>query len=373
MDRKIILILFVISSLQAIAQKSLKSEIENIFNLLEENNTPFSGSLMLMKEGEKILTVHKGYANYEYKISFNDSIRFRIASLSKQFTAMLIMQLHEAGKINIKHNLGQYFQEFNRGEASKVTIHQLLTHTSGIEPNPGPYMWSHVVSNYKWDFKNNKAIESFSSQEFLDSISQQPLHFVPGTKYQYNNAAYEILALIIEKTTGMSYEKALESMILKPLLMKNTMVETMDALIPNKAYNYEYANGKTIQPTTRFRNLYPVKASAGIVSTVEDLALWVKAIYFKSDLISKASKEIYFTPNLKNYAFGVMNDKTYKLTNKKEINLIWHTGQISGVQTCILYLPEKEIAAIWLSNIGFSFPTNSFVKRLVSSLYEHFK
>jgi len=297
-----------------------------------------NGAVLVAREGKVIFKKGYGYANFEWDIPNATDTKFRLASVTKQFTAMLILQLSENGKLKLDGKISDYLPDYPKANGSRITIYQLLTHTSG-------------VPNYTSlpDFFQRHARNPYSPKDFLPVFSELPLEFEPGTAYKYSNSGYFILGVIIEQLTGMSYAKALQEYIFKPLHMEQSGYDLSAPLIKKRAAGYRktidgYANAPYLDMSLPF-------SAGALYSTVEDLYLWDQALY-KDQLLSAAGKAIYFTPYRDSYACGWVR-KPFTLGNTKDtVSAIWHNGSINGFSTIIVRIPESKDLVVLLNNTG---------------------
>jgi CubicO group peptidase (beta-lactamase class C family) len=187
----------------------------------------FQGSVLVADHGKVIYRKAVGLANAEWNVPNTVDTKFRIGSITKQFTAMLILQLLDEGKLRLDGTLGDYLPEYPEGPGRAVTIHQLLTHSSGIPS---------YTSNPK--FFPEESRNPATPTEFIKRFWSLPLDFEPGTRFQYNNSGYFLLGVIIERLTGLSYPDALQQRILTPLGLRNTGYDWSTPLMPRRAGAY---------------------------------------------------------------------------------------------------------------------------------------
>src|SRR4026209_1556284 len=203
---------FVISAAGLAAQTAAQKakNIDEVMALASKYQT-FNGAVLVAENGKVIYRKGLGLANMEWNIPNTPETRFRLGSITKQFTATLILQLVEQGKIKLDGKLSDYLPDYRKDVGEKVTIHQLLNHTSGIPSYTGlPGFFNEVSRNpYKVD-------------EFVKQYASKDLEFEPGSKFSYNNSGYLLLGAIIEKVTGKPYEQVLKEKIFEPLGMKNS-------------------------------------------------------------------------------------------------------------------------------------------------------
>jgi CubicO group peptidase (beta-lactamase class C family) len=353
--KKILLIL--IASLLCISKISFSQDkAEKIDDLLKRYNEYglFNGSALVTENGKVIFKKGYGYANMEWKVPNTPDTKFRIGSISKQFTATIIMQLVEEGKIKLNGKLTDYLPNYRKDTGDKVTIHELLNHTSGILPYTSmPNVWSDSLRNH---YDQDYMIKHFHSGD---------LQFEPGTQFAYNNTGYYLLGAIAEKVTGKKLGQLLKERILTQLGMTNTASEDDEIVVDKKASGY-LKFGKSYRLEPYF--FMPNALGAGqMYSTVEDMLKWDQALY-TNKILSKESKEKMFTPYLANYGYGwgIATD-TIKGTN--EITKVTqHSGGINGFNTLFIrLLKNKQMIAIF-SNAGNA-PLNEMAGEIINILY----
>ncbi|MCB0726816.1 MAG: serine hydrolase [Ignavibacteriae bacterium] len=294
----------------------------------------FNGSILVSENGKVILSKGYGLAEMEWKIPNTSDTKFRLASVSKQFTAMLIMQLVEKGQISLDGKISDYLPYYRKDIGEKVTVQQLLTHTSGIY-------------NYTNDpeVMQNRVRDNMSVEELVVNLCSKELDFEPGTKYNYSNSGYVILGAIIEEVTGKKYEDVLKENIFIPLKMTNSGYDHNSEIIENRASGYD----KTMEGFIHSRYIdMSIPFSAGaLYSTVNDMFLWDQALY-TDKLVSKETLQQIFTPHLEDYGFG-WHISDVEIGNLKK-NLITHSGGIFGFNTIIMRFPEDNSCIVILNN-----------------------
>ena len=298
----------------------------------------FNGSALVAENGKVIYKGAFGMANMEWSIPNTPETKFRLGSITKQFTATLVLQLVEQGKIKIDGKLSDYLPNYRKDIGDKVTIHHLLTHTSGIPSYTG-------LPNFRAEVSRNP----YKVDEFLKKYASGDLEFEPGSKYAYNNSGYFLLGAIIEKVTGKPYEQVLKENILDPVGMKNTGYDHHDTILMRRAAGYAktpdgYANAPYLDMSIPY-------AAGSMYSTVEDLYLWDQALY-TDKLLSSKSKELMYTPFLEKYAYGwVVRDASFK-QGDQPVQEIEHGGGINGFATVITRFPNSKDLIVLLDNTG---------------------
>ncbi|HVV53888.1 MAG TPA: serine hydrolase [Mucilaginibacter sp.] len=292
----------------------------------------FNGSVLIARKGNIILQKGYGYKNYANKTLNDVSSIFQIASLTKSFTAAVILKLQEEGKLSVYDKLSKYFPE-QRG-ADEITIQNLLNHTSGIY-------------NYTDDIgPEDSSIVSHpvSKQRVLDVFEKKPLLFKPGSKFSYCNSEYYLLGMIIEKLTGNSYENAVRKLIFEPLGMTHSGFDFINLKDTAKTSGYVTISAGKYTPGIHWDSTVTYAAGA-IYSTAGDLYKWAKAIAAKQILSPNSWKQA-FTPRLDNYGYGWWIDSAF---NRK---YIYHSGGLPGFMSYFAYYPHDDVTIILLANYG---------------------
>jgi CubicO group peptidase (beta-lactamase class C family) len=283
-------------------------------------------------------------ANYEYSVPNKPDTKFHLGSITKQFTSMAVMQLSEKGLLDVKDPLSKYIPDYPNG--SKITIHQLLTHTSGIPDyiNDDDTFWNismyyHSIDSIIARFKNKK------------------LEFKPGSKYGYSNSGYVLLAYIIEKVSGMPYESYMEKSIFAPLGMKDTGYDFCKPLVKDRASGYSLSSGRLVNAD--FIDSSNLKGADGLYSTAEDLHKWDSALYTEK-LVSRETLNKIFTPYppAENYGYGwIIEGSTMR-----------HTGKMNGFYNYIGRDAKDRSVVIILSNFSRT-PIDTMRKDLTAILH----
>ena len=311
---------------------------------------PFSGSVLLAKNGQVVASKGFGLANQEYDVPNTPQTKFRIGSITKQFTAIAVMILQERGKLNVQDPICKYLADCPESWQS-ITLHQLLTHTSGI-PN------FVTLPEYK-----EIAMQPSAPDEIIQKFKNKPLDFKPGEKFNYSNSGYIVLGRIIEKASGEKYKDFLRKNIFEPLKMNNTGYDHYQAVLKNRAEGYVWRNGFS---RDRYIDMSVPYAAGGLYSTVEDLFLWDQALY-TDKLISKKSLAAIFTPVKENYGYGWLMGSLFNHQNES------HSGSIEGFKSIIARYPNEKASVIILSNIGnvnLSGMTRDFAAMVFGEKYE---
>jgi CubicO group peptidase (beta-lactamase class C family) len=287
---------------------------------------------------EKGVILKKGYgsANFEWQVPNTPDTKFRIGSITKQFTAMVIMQLVAEGKLKLDDKLTTHLPDYRKDTGDRITIAQLLNHTSGIPSYtslPG--------------FFQNESRNPYKVADFVKKFCSGDLEFEPGTKWAYNNSGYFLLGAIVEKLTGQTYAQALQQRIFDPLGMKNTGYDVSATVLPKRASGYEYKpDGYVNAPYLDMSLPY---AAGSLYSTVEDLYLWDRALYLDK-LLPAPLKQQMFTPGMNQYAYGWFVNPIKLDDGKTELATISHGGGINGFNTLLIRAPERKEVVVLFDN-----------------------
>jgi CubicO group peptidase (beta-lactamase class C family) len=294
----------------------------------------FTGSVLVAREGKVVFSKGYGMANLEFDIPNTPNTKFRLGSVTKQFTAASILLLQERGKLNVQDPICKYVENCPK-TWEPVTVHHLLTHTSGIH--------SYTDAGSPEAFRL-MSLQNVTPAGFVDSFKSKPLDFAVGEKYQYNNSGYFILGHIIEKLSGQSYEAFLQENIFTPLKMMNTGYDTHDRILKLRATGYEERNGKPINSS--YMDMSVPYAAGSLYSTVEDLFAWNEAL-FADKLLTAKSRAAMMTPDKNNYAYGLAVNQQHQRQR------VAHGGGINGFNTFLARFPAEKITIVALRNANF--------------------
>ncbi|HJR06891.1 MAG TPA: serine hydrolase [Pyrinomonadaceae bacterium] len=342
-------------TLQATAFAQDKTARINEYMTRANQFRQFNGAVLVAENGKVIYKKGLGLANMEWNVANDVDTKFRLGSITKQFTSMLVLQLVEQGKIKLDGKLSDYLPDYRKDVGDKVTIHHLLTHTSGIPSYTGLPRFIEDMSR-----------DPYTVTDFVKKYTSGDLEFEPGAKFKYNNSGYFLLGAIIEKVTGKPYEQVLKENILDPLGMRNTGYDHYDAILPKRAAGYQKTpTGYTNAPYLDMSIPY---AAGSLYSTVEDLYLWDQALY-TDKLIPAKSKELMFTPFLDNYAYGWGITKVTLGQSKETVNAVQHSGGINGFNTLIVRYPAQKNLIVLLDNTSQGANLERISRDLTSILY----
>jgi CubicO group peptidase (beta-lactamase class C family) len=287
----------------------------------------FRGNVFAERNGQTALEKSYGFAVEGWKIPNTAQTRFEIASLSKQFTAAAVLQLADAGKLSLDDPVGKYYKDAPRSWQA-ITIHQLLTHTSGIPNNE--------IKDY------SKGIASpYTLDELIQTFRDRPLAFPPGTKWAYTNTEYYLLAYIIERVSGEEYGAYLTDHIFEPLKMIHSGFASTLAIVPNAAEGYTFEDGH-LRHRDYFDRSLEIGAG-GIYTTVEDLAVWNRALD-SPGFLSRRSLDLMFTAHPPgHYGYGWFVDSAPQ-------RRIYHEGGDPGFAAFEARYPDQHLLIVVLSN-----------------------
>jgi CubicO group peptidase (beta-lactamase class C family) len=340
-----------------VTEKKAK-EIEDIMDRIYENDQVF-GTILVAVEGEIIFEKAYGFANLEWNIPNTIDTKYRIASVTKPFTTILILQLIEQGKIKLDGKLTDYLPDFPAEKGKNITIHQLLTHTSGI------------ISEWKLSDLEDKERLYYSRERLFNEIAKQDIAFKPGERRGYSNFGYALLAMVAERVSGKSYNDLLQEKICIPAGMKNTIPDIAVPLINTRAsgYQFDYFTG---YENAALIDMSFVVGYGHLLSAVEDLHLFDQALY-TDKLLSEKSKELFFD---RKGQFGWEYVKFKYGKNDKEIECNQYNGSINGFGSHIQRIAKDKVFICILRNmkergnkIVIKYP-NFMASRIVSILYD---
>lgn len=297
----------------------------------------FNGTALVAMHGKVVYERAFGSADFEWMVPNDVQTKFEIGSMTKQFTSLLVLQLVNERRLRLDGHISEYLPFYRPDTGKRVTVHQLLSHTSGI-PNfltlPG--------------FLDGPASRMhYSTEEFVRKFCSRDLHFDPGSKFEYSNSGYFILGAILERVTGQSYEALLRERIFDPLGMKDSGYAHTDTVIPHRARGYERAAGSA--SNARFYDMSIPFSAGALYSTVGDLYKWDQALY-TDRLLPAACRELLFRPNLESYGYGwaLLVPKERQPFAGEPIPM--HGGAIFGFQSLIQRMPRERDLIVLLDN-----------------------
>nr|WP_315026840.1 serine hydrolase domain-containing protein [uncultured Chryseobacterium sp.] len=320
--------------------KGLEKKIDSLIQTEFGNKNEPGGVFLISKNGKVLYRKAFGKANLELNINMAPENVFQIGSMTKQFTAASILLLEQQGKLNIDDPVSKYIKDYPNGE--KITIHHLLTHTSGIK-----------------DFTKMKSLPSIAQKEMkpevmVDFFKNEPVDFSPGEKFDYNNSGYVVLGYIMELVSGESYENFIKTNIFDKAGMSDSYYASDRKIIPKRAYGYHkkehgFVNKTIISFSVPF-------SSGSLMSTADDMLKWQETLNQNKILNNKETQKAF-----QKYKLNKGEEFTYGYGwHLKEINGApdrEHGGSIFGFKSMGVYIPGEDIYVIGLSNCDCHSPT----------------
>jgi CubicO group peptidase (beta-lactamase class C family) len=309
--------------------------VDALFHDYDRPDVP-GASVMVIRNGKVLLAKSYGMADLENKVPSAPDVNYRLASVTKQFTAMAIMMLVDAGKMSFDDPITKFFPEFP-AYGKRITVRHLLNHTSGL-------------IDYEDMIPQGTTLPVLDINALRLLQVQDHTYFPPGSQFRYSNTGYAFLALIVEKVSGQTFAAFLRDKIFQPLGMKQSLAyESGISAVSNRAYGYtEQKKGgysKTDQSLTS-----SVLGDGGVYSSINDLYKWDQSLY-TTKLVSKKILAEAFTPGKSTlhekdlrYGFG------WFISEYRGLRKIWHYGSTVGFSTRLERFPDKKFTVIILSN-----------------------
>jgi CubicO group peptidase (beta-lactamase class C family) len=319
----------------------------------------FNGSVLVADHGKVIYRKGFGWANAEWRVPNTPDTKFRIGSITKQFTSMLILQLAEEGKLRLDGTIGEYLPDYPEGPGRAITIQQLLTHTSGLHNYTAIPRFFRELSR-----------DPYQATDFLPIFDSLPLDFEPGSQWRYSNSGYFVLGVIIERVGGKPYDLALRQRILDPLGLKDTGYDWNAPVIGRRAEGY--TRGFDGDEHAAYLDMSTPFSAGGLYSTVEDLYRWDQALAARK-LLSPASYARYLAPQVtvgpgRQYGYGWVFTRFERGPGRDSALVIRHDGGINGFSSVNFMIPEDGIAIIWLDNTNQDPQLQEGIARLLYGL-----
>lgn len=338
------LIAFIIFSnlLHPVAAQNLESKIDSLLlNVFKDKNGP-GGEFLVAKAGKPIYQKSFGKANLELDVNLTSENIFQIGSMTKQFTAISVLILEEKGKLNVNDPVSKYIYDYPMGD--KITLHHLLTHTSGIK--------DFTKMKSLWDIRQKE----MTPKMIVDFFKNEPIDFLPGEKFDYNNSGYVLLGYIIEIVSGESYESFVQKNIFDKAGMTKSFYASDRKIIPKRAYGYQnkesgYVNKTQISFSIPF-------SSGSLMSTVNDMLKWQNALN-KNLLVNSKTTEKAFTKYKLNNGEKLNYGYGWHLKDMNNTQTRQHGGSIFGFKSMGVYIPSEDIYVIGLSNCDCNSPTQA--------------
>ena len=323
-----------------VSAQSFETKIDSLIQIeFKDKNGP-GGVFMVAKNGKAIYQKAFGKANLELDVDLTPENVFQIGSMTKQFTAIAVLMLEEQGKLYVQNPITKYIPDYPSGD--KITVHHLLTHTSGIK-----------------DFTKMKSLKDIAQKEMtpkmlVDFFKNEPVDFAPGEKFEYNNSGYVLLGYLIELVSGGSYEDFINENIFKKLGMNQSLYATDRQIISKRAFGYHkkeygYVNKSVINFSVPF-------SSGSLMSTANDMLKWQNALnqnsLLKPENVQKAfSKYKLNSGESFTYGYG------WHIKELSGMPIREHGGSIFGFKSMGVYIPSEDIYVLGLSNCDCNSPT----------------
>lgn len=304
----------------------------------------FMGTALVARGGQVLFSRGYGFADLEWNIPNVPDAKFRLGSVTKQFTAACILLLEERGKLSVDDPVKKYMPDAPAAW-DKITLRHLLTHTSGIPNFTG--------------FADYRKLEPFPATpaELVARFRDKPLDFEPGTKWSYSNSGFVLLGYLLEKIAGEPYAKFVNENIFQPLGMKDTGYDSNTAIIPRRVQGYQI--GRNGYEHAGYIDMSIPFSAGALYSTTLDLLKWEQGL-FGGKVLKPASLEKMTTPFLEHYAFGLSVET---VRGRKKIS---HGGGIEGFNTTLDYYPEDKLTVVVLENSAGAAPPAEIADKLAS-------
>jgi CubicO group peptidase (beta-lactamase class C family) len=328
-------LLFHVTAFGQVENRSKTTKRINTY-LTELGKAGFYGSVLVELNGRKVISKGYGFSDKENSLKNDPTIIFSTGSITKQFTATAILKLEMQDKLSTHDNISKYFENLPK-DKENISIHDLLRHQSGLKSNVGG------------DF------DKISQTDFIDKVMNSSLHFESGTRFSYSNIGYSLLAIIIEKVSGTTYENYLYENLWKPAQMEFTGYSRPD--FDNNKFAVGYHRDGKVWGKSRDKNwdidapYWHLKGNGGILSTTEDLYKWHKALMTEQVVSKEQIKKLYH-PKLRlnenenpYYAYGWDIFKTNRNTLQ-----VWHNGTNNIIYADFLRYIDEKVTIIMLSN-----------------------
>jgi CubicO group peptidase (beta-lactamase class C family) len=316
------------TTIPTLTAESPASKIDKFLNSLTEKEA-FTGAVLVAQNGEVLLSQGYGLADRDKNLPNTPQTKYRLAALTKQFTAMAILMLQAQDKLNVQDPICRYISECPVAWQD-ITIHHILTHTSGMPGIPDAEL---------------PMAKPTTPEQTIALLKDKPLAFAPGERWSYSNTGYMVLGYIIEQVSGLPYGAFLQKYIFEPLQMKDTGYGQNDGslAIGYTGYHSEWTEADYVDVTVPY-------AAGGLYSTVEDLYRWDQALYTEQ-LISKELLDVMFTPYVPAPDFADMEyGYGWVIGEANDHQIVWHPGGFDGFAADIDRYIDDKVTIIVLSN-----------------------
>ena len=337
----LLVLLSILLGFAACGEKPASAIPERIARLMEfyEESGQFSGTVLVAQDGDIIYEDAFGWANLEWRVPNAIDTRFRIASITKQFTAVLVMQQVEEGHLRLDGSVSDYLPDYPEHNGDRITIHHLLTHRAGIIDFGHLFEYLSLggsvnIAGFTLQVSDDETTPDFlntwrlphTRQDLLGYFADKDLLFSPGSQSSYSNFGYMLLAVILEQVTGQSYQEILQEGVLDPVGMENTGIDVNSSILERRASGYYYRPLAGLE-NSAFFDMSIALGAGSLYSTVEDLFLFNKAIY-SGQLLSDDSLDLMMRAGY----LGGSNDYPYE---NGPLNAVGGTGAINGFNNSV--------------------------------------
>jgi D-alanyl-D-alanine carboxypeptidase len=321
--------------IQAFTQKEI-NKLDSLMSSIYAKDRPGAAIAVVIK-GEVIFKKGYGIADLSSNRPITPSTNFNICSMTKQFTAYSILKLADERKLSLDDKMDKYFPDFNSEVARRITIRHLLTHSSGIIDHYG--------------YVNKSQFKEFWDKDALNAVkSVDSVYFPAGSGYRYSNTAYCLLSLIIEHVSGYSFPVYIRENIFEPLKMYKSDVINPGFKIPERAFGYEFDNGKFNISDAGESLFFTTMGDGGIYTSVNEYLKWIMAIQegkvLNSGLIEEAQSPHSSIDKTRNLSYGY----GWFVVGSGDNKIVFHTGSNGGFRTIIFTIPSKKYSVVIFSN-----------------------
>jgi CubicO group peptidase (beta-lactamase class C family) len=295
----------------------------------------FSGAALIAEDGEVLYRAAWGMADRELGVKASPDHRFVIGSNTKAFTAVLVLQQVNEGRLGLDEPAVRYWPEFPDPSGGRITVRHLLAHRSGLGH------WGAVEG-----FLSREARLKYAKEDVIKLYAQQGLKFEPGEDEAYSSIGYYVLGVLLEKITGVTYGELLRERIFEPLGMSSSSLDDHATILPGRASPYRYNFLEARYDNADYRDPSTTFSTGGIISTVDDLLRWNQALY-GDRLLPAALRDLLFDASQGSRAFG-WNKRALPT---EEQAIYWHAGLVTGFRSQLTRLPDTRRTVILLGNL----------------------
>lgn len=328
-------IMMTILSANSAAAALPKSTISRIVQHYYDNRR-FMGAVLVAQHGHVIYNDGVGFSNLEWRTANGADVKYRIGSITKQFTAMLVMQLVQEGRVTLSGHLSDYLPEYRRDTGSRITIFQLLTHSSGVPS------YTELPNFMTYESRNH-----YPGDVFVRRYCSRNLQFTPGTQYHYSNCGYYVLGRVIERVAGKRYEDVLTERIFRRIGMLHSGYDHSAEVVSTRAAGYvQTVDGYLNAP---YQDMSIPFSAGSLYSTTGDLLRWDRALNTDT-LLKKKYREQMFMAHLGGYGLGWRIGLLPERDSAHRVRAEYHGGDIAGFDSMIVRLPESDSTIIILDN-----------------------